>query len=176
MPDWPHSPVHRFSESGVYIVTAGTYQKKHLFKSPESLDMFCGMLFTLCKDYGWELRSWAVMINHYHFIAATTGDPSTLKEMITKLHRHSAIQINKLDNNPGRKVWFQYWDSRITFEKSYYARLRYVNNNPVHHGIVKDADEYKWCSALWFRINADPAMRKTLESFKTDKLNLFDDF
>ncbi len=33
MRDWPHSPVHRLSEAGAYIVTSSTYLKKPFFAS-----------------------------------------------------------------------------------------------------------------------------------------------
>ena len=35
------------------------------------------------------------------------------------------------------------------------ARLNYVHNNPVHHGIVPAARQYPWCSASWFENSAD---------------------
>ncbi len=75
-----------------------------------------------------------------------------------------------------RKVWFQYWDSRITFERSYLARLNYVHYNPVKHGVTANATNYPWCSAAWFDQNAPTSFVKTVKSFKTDKLKVPDDF
>src|SRR5437660_3818446 len=37
--DWPHAPVHRISEQGTFIVTAGTLQKQHYFHDSERLDL-----------------------------------------------------------------------------------------------------------------------------------------
>jgi hypothetical protein len=51
-----------------------------------------------------------------------------------------------------------------------------VNNNPVHHGVVDYAAKYPWCSAGWFEAKASPAFRKTVESFKTDRISVPDDF
>src|SRR5690348_17024590 len=31
--DWPHAPLHRLSDQGTFIVTAGTYNKEHYFGS-----------------------------------------------------------------------------------------------------------------------------------------------
>ena len=33
--------------------------------------------------------------------------------------------------------------------KSYLARLNYVHQNPVKHGLVRVANQYRWCSAAW---------------------------
>jgi putative transposase len=41
---------------------------------------------------------------------------------------------------------------------------------------VLRAVDYPWCSAAWFEKNSTPAFRKTIESFKTDDLNVFDDY
>ena len=96
--------------------------------------------------------------------------------MIQRFHSQSARQLNDLDNTSSRNVWFQYWDTCLTYEKSYYARLNYVNNNPVKHGLVKNADQYPFCSATWFKAQADPGFRKKVESFKYDRVKIIDDF
>jgi len=36
--DWPHAPVHRLSEHGIYLTTAGTLQKRHLFDTAAKRD------------------------------------------------------------------------------------------------------------------------------------------
>jgi putative transposase len=76
----------------------------------------------------------------------------------------------------GRKVWHQYWDLRITFQKSYLARLNYVMQNPVRHGIVGSADQYPLCSASWFEMKSSPAFFQSVSSCKIDALDVLDDF
>jgi putative transposase len=87
----------------------------------------------------------------------------------------TARQLNLWDNTLGRKVWFQFWESRITFERSYLARLNYVHHNPARHGVVPLAD-FRWCSASWFAENGPPAFVNTVNSFKIDGVNVPDDF
>ncbi len=158
------------------MVTAGTFEKHHHLNTPERLDYFLESLFGRAAEFSWQLQAWAVMSNHYHFIAISPSDPATLRRFIGKLHMTTAKQLNEWDGTAGRKVWFQYWDSQITFERSYLARLNYVHNNPVHHGMVTLAENYPWCSASWFTQNASPAFLSTVKSFKTDKLEIRDDF
>lgn len=138
-------------------------------------------MFARGEEFGWALHAWAILPNHYHFVAASpndlaTLDPATLGRFIGKLHLTTAKQLNAWDGQPGRKVWFQFWDSHITFERSYLARLSYVHYNPVHHGVVDQAENYRWCSASWFVRNASPAFVATVKSFKTNKLEVPDDF
>ena len=88
----------------------------------------------------------------------------------------TAHALNARDAAPGRKVWFQYWDSRITYEASLLARLRYVHTNPAHHRVVSDPETYPWCSAAWFARSAPPAFVETVRRMKTDSLSVSDDF
>jgi putative transposase len=39
-----------------------------------------------------------------------------------------------------------YWDRCISLERSYWARLNYINHNPVKHGYVTDARAYPFGS------------------------------
>lgn len=176
MSDWPHAPPHRLMQKGSYMVTSGTYQKLLLFNTKPRLDFLHTSLLSFARKFDWSLQAWAIFANHYHFIANSPDNPASLSTFLASLHRHTATQINREDNVPGRKVWHQFYDSHITFQKSYYARLRYVIENPVKHGIVIKAIDYPWCSASWFTHMASPAFRKTIESFKIDKLEVVDDF
>ena len=96
--------------------------------------------------------------------------------MISKLHTLSARDLNVRDQKSGRKVWFQYFDSHITFMNSYFPRLKYVHHNPVHHGVIAYAENYPWCSASWFAKTAKPSFQKTVDGFKTNTVSVIDDF
>lgn len=173
---WPHAPTHWLFEPGVYIITAGTYRKLPHLNSPSRRDLFQDYLFEYADEFGWNLRAWAVLANHYHLVAASPSDPGTLRRFLGKLHMQTAKHLNLFDETPGRKVWFQFWESRITFERSYLARLNYVHHNPAHHGVVRLAEDYKWCSAAWFTQNAPPAFVNTVRGFKVDRVHVLDDF
>lgn len=174
--DWPHAPVHRLSEAGVYMVTAGTYRNIHYLNSPGRLELVMRALFKYAEEFGWELHAWAVMANHYHFIARPNGDPRTMRRFVGKLHMTTAKTLNLEDRTPGRRVWYQYWDSCITFKRSYLARLNYVNQNPVRHGVELIATAYRWCSAAWFERVASPTFVKTVKGFETGRIRVNDDF
>ena len=154
------------------MVTAGTYQKKHYLNTSERLDLVERRLFACAEEFGWELHAWAVLSNHYHFVARPIGNPSSLRRVMAKLHMTTSKLLNQLDKTPGRRVW----DSHITFEHSYLARLNYVHSNPVHHEIVTEATAYPWCSAAWFERIAPAAFVKAVSNFKTDQLKVCDDF
>jgi len=174
--DWPHAPVHRLDSDGIYIVTAATLHKDHLFADACRLTSLQHLLLSLAKEYQWRLEAWAVFTNHYHFVARSNNDSTNLKRLLKHLHADSARELNRVDDRIGRRVWFNFWDTKLTYERSYLARLNYVHQNPIKHGLVAKANQYHWCSAAWFERVAPPAMVKTIYGFKTDKLNIHDDF
>jgi putative transposase len=73
-------------------------------------------------------------------------------------------------------VWHNFFDVPLTFERSYFARLNYVHQNAVKHGLVALASRYRWCSAAWFERVATPAQVQTVYRFKTDRVRVVDDF
>ena len=174
--DWPHAPLHRLSEHGTYIVTAGTYQKEHFFRGPERLERLTSDLLRLCAESGWQLEAWAVFSNHYHFVARDNPGARDLREVIKLLHGSTSRWVNQLDDAEGRTVWHNYWDTELTFETSYLARLHYVHYNAVKHGLVRMAADYPYCSAAWLERTATRAQVRTVYSFKIDRVQVEDDF
>ena len=158
------------------MVTSGTYRKQHLFHDGSRLGMLHNALLTIAGKHEWRLEAWVVFSNHYHFIAHAPEDAGTLSVFLRELHSRTAIALNRQDGAPGRKVWHNYWDTQLTYEASYFARLHYVHHNPVKHGVVLAANQYPWCSAAWFERTAAPAQVKTIYSFKIDSIHVQDDF
>jgi putative transposase len=176
---WPHAPLHQLSASGTYFLTAGTYGKEHYFRGANRLAVLQRGLLRVAFDFGWQLEVWAVFSNHYHFVAHSPPadeNAESLSEMLGLLHEKTAKWINRIDGAPGRQVWHNFWETRLTFEKSYLARLNYVHQNPVRHKVVLLANQYPWCSAGWFERTARPAQVKTIYGFKTDKLKIYDEY
>jgi putative transposase len=130
-------------------------------------------------NFCWELEAWAVFSNHYHFVAHSQDNSTnarSLSQMLGVIHTRTAGWVNRLDDTPGRKVWHNFWDTRLTYQKSYLARLNYVHQNAVKHGLVPVANQYPWCSARWFEGVMSPATVHSIYRFKTDALSVSDDF
>jgi putative transposase len=176
MRDWPHSPVHRLDEPGAYFVTGGTYLKKPVFRGAQALEYLCDTLLGLAEKYNWELQAWAVFPNHYHFVAISPGRSVTLKRVVQHFHSLTAIQLNRWHAELGRKVWFQYWETHLSYPKSYFARLSYVHRNAVHHRLVREASLYPWCSVGWLERRADPSFHRRIMAMKIDGVKVEDAF
>jgi putative transposase len=128
----------------------------------------------MADRYGFSLQAWAVISKPLPFGGqlATSG----IVAKVRHLHSITAIEANKWDGTPGRHVWFEYWETRITFPRSYLARLNYVHQNAVRHRLVRGPSQYPRCSAAWFEREANRSFHQMVSGFRTDKLNVPDDF
>ncbi len=142
-------------------------------------DWFQEKLFELCRDFGWRLEAWAILSNHYHFIghspAQSDGAATSLGVMIQKLHSLTTKELNHRENQSGRsRLWQNFRETQLTHQRSYLARLHYVHQNAVHHGLVRVGSDWKWCSAHAFKVAVTPAWLKTITSFKYDQIAVKD--
>jgi len=175
VPDWPHAPLHRFDESGVYFITAGTLHRQRIFTETAHLNALQDLLFLNAKKHDCMLEAWALFSNHYHLVVST-DDGAKLHHMLSRFHSESAIAANRIDRAVGRKVWFQFRDTKLTYERSWLARLRYTHENAVHHRLVARAANYPWCSAGVFERTAPSAFVETVSRFPINRVQVYDDF
>lgn len=118
-----------------------------------------------CTTVESRLYAWCVLTNHYHLLVRTESIAFLRKE-VGKVHGRTARAWNLEDEQPGRKVWYNYFDSDMKSRRHYWASLNYVNNNAVHHGYVNKWQDWPYSSAHRF-----------LEEFgRTEALRIWNDY
>ena len=176
MERWHHRPIHKTKAVGVYMITGSTLHKEHFFKTAKDLDLLQETLFQLVDRYDLGLRAWAIFPNHYHLLLVTHSKDCHLGKFIGHFHSSTARELNIRHKVPGRKVWFQYWDTQITNRESFLARMHYVITNPEKHGVVVNSQDYRWCSARWFFENETDSYIGLVRSFKSGKITIQDNY
>lgn len=156
------------------MITARTTKAAHLLSDDKMKDWFQQTLLGIADEFGWKMEAWAVLSNHYHFIAHIgkgEKNAESLTSGIRKLHSLTTKELNQKDGTPGRtRLWQNFRDTHLTLQRGYLARLSYVHRNAVHHGVVRLATDYKWCSAREFKNTVSPAWLATVGSFKFDEI------
>lgn len=160
----------------MYFVTGGTLHKEHFFRDPEALEFLHDLLLTTAEEQGWRLEAWAVFSNHYHFVGHSPQEEAACERLAKVLHKTSASWLNAREGCLGRRVWYSYRQTLLTFEKSYLARLSYVHRNAVHHGLVAEPTQYRYCSARWLLDNCASGFAQTLMNYPIDRVNVPDDY
>lgn len=129
------------------------------------------LLFGDGKRY--RLLAWTIMPNHVH-VLIEQFQVWLLAKIVQSWKRHSSRQIHRLVESAsfvpqsgelGSKaecnsaippLWLRdYWDRYIRNERHFIATKRYIENNPVSAGLVKDAGDWRWGSAWVDRRSED---------------------
>jgi putative transposase len=157
------------------MVTGSTLYRKPFLDSDAKLINFYETLMERASILQWTVHAWALMPTHYHFIAQSPKDALSLKALVQGVHSINAKFVNRVDGTPGRKIWYNYWDSCIQSEASYYARMRYVMLNPVKHGLVQHAEDYRFSSYEYFLESSEPDFQTMILS-ATDDIEIEDNY
>jgi len=173
---YTHAPAHYFLSKATYMVTAGTFQKELFMRADKAKSCLLTLLRGAIDRYKWELIAWVILANHYHMLLKAPDTASSLPWLLKKLHSSSAIELNKLARCPGRKVWWNYWDTCITNEKSYYARLNYIHWNPVRHGVADRPEDYPFSSYCDYYKLDSARVRHLEQTYPFDRVKVFDEF
>lgn len=173
---YKHSPPHFFKDNQVYMITASTYKKLPLL-TDDSIKLFLlDLILNKFNKYHWRIDAYVILNNHYHLLVQALSNAQSLPKIIREIHKFSAIEINRQRSRSVHKVWWNYWDTLITYEKSYYARLNYIHFNPVKHGYVEDPINYSFSSYKSF-YDSDPETALSVHKiYPFDKVKIKDDF
>jgi len=132
-------PPHIYEDNTCYFITASLMRRQRLLSTDAKRILVRDVLKEAIKQYGIVLYAWVILADHYHLLLKT-GDAAPNHKFIKRLHGDSAVQLNKLDVMPGRKVWYQYWDRFPRDERDFWAYLNYIHINPIKHGYVRISD------------------------------------
>ena len=115
--------------------------------------------------------------NHYHIMADAPADASTLSRVMNNFHRFSALWIKKNSKcSVGTdRIWANYRDTCITYERSYFTRLNYIWFNPVKHRYVEKTEEWRFGS-YYYRIKKEQDLNDIIHEYPFDRIKIEDDF
>lgn len=172
-----HNPPHLFVKNAKYFITSSTLGKYLYYKTDSSKRAILNYLTKSLRHHFWELEDWVILDNHIHFIANAPEKAATLTDVMCNFHRFSANWLAKNGiRKKAEKYFHNYWDTCLTYERSYFARLNYIWYNPVKHGYVNSPEEWKFGS-YYYRLREEAeSMQKQMEKYPFDNLKIKDDF
>lgn len=141
-----HSPLHLESQNGRYLLTAACYEHRHIIGiTPKRLADFSERLLTTLEVHCEKIYAWCALPNHYHTLVLTLKLPELLGD-IGQLHGRTSFDWNGEDKERGRKVWFNCVETGMKSDRHFWATLNYVHHNPVHHGYVRQWQDWPFSS------------------------------
>ena len=92
---YPHNPPHYFVPNAMYIVTRSLLYRKRLLIDDQHKSLVLEILLERALYWGWELEAWAVLENHYHFIARAPQNPLSLAKLIRQLNSKTTVLFTR---------------------------------------------------------------------------------
>lgn len=95
-----------------------------------------------------DVLSYCLLPNHYHFFVKVKENASneTLEDLFKRFLSSYSLAFNKENRRKG--ALFQKRFKRIKVENDDYITsiIHYIHNNPIHHGLTRAYEEWKYSS------------------------------
>ena len=171
IPDVPH-----------HITQRGNNRQDVFFVDDDRL-VYLSILKEHSEKYGLEILGWCLMTNHIHLVGRPMTEDS-LAKALGRTHFRYTQYINKFHCRSGH-LWQNRFYSCPLGREHFWKALRYVEQNPLRAGLVRQAWTYPWSSAAahvggsgsdaaellnlsyWKQISAQVDWRGTLEKLQS---------
>lgn len=118
--------------------------KEQIFKQKTDKRLFVNLIYKYKKGSGIRIVTYCVMDNHFHLIVRTGKNPKRVSKFMQKLCTSYALQINRKYDRIGHIFQSRYNANLLPYKKDLERALRYVRNNPVQDGLVRQQRHYPW--------------------------------
>ena len=129
---------------------ARSNRQEFIFEQNSIKELFICVLKKAKKKYRFKIIDFCIMSNHIHLVIQPhpSEDISKIMQWILSMF---AVIFNKLHGYKGH-VWYDRFKSLIVESlKQLEALLEYIKNNPVKAGLVKKAENYKYCGTTFIK-------------------------
>jgi len=116
-----------------------------VFQKTEDYDLYLQLVSEFCGKIGTEVWAYCLMTNHVHLIMVPESEDG-LRAALGEAHRRYTRYVNFHEGCRGH-LWQERFHSFAMDEYYLLSAVRYVEMNPVHAGMTRQAEEYPWSSA-----------------------------
>ncbi len=129
-------------------VVSRCIEKKHLMRSRKIKDLMHEVLNQALEKYNFELISYSIMDNHFHFYIKTLKNEETISRIMQFIKSQFARRYNRMMDRTG-----PFWNERFTNliiehttdpVQTFWTVFLYVGYNPVRSGYVTDPRQYPY--------------------------------
>ena len=165
-------------------ITQRGNNRQDVFFVDDDRRVYLSILKEQSEKYGLEILGWCLMTNHIHLIARPST-PESLAKAIGRTHFLYTQNINYLHRRSGH-LWQNRFYSCPLGREHFWQALRYVEQNPLRAGIVRQAWKYAWSSAMahvigedkmgllnmsyWHQVSAQVDWRQALEKVQPKEI------
>lgn len=129
----------------VHIITKGI-KSEFIFYKDQYKNEYILLLKKCIKEMiKTDIVSYSIMANHAHILIHTKSIDE-ISKLMRKINTAYAIYYNKSEEREGFVFANRYYSQDIKDVQHLFACIKYIHDNPVKAGIVKDPSQYKFSS------------------------------
>lgn len=132
------------SNSGIYHIVFRGINKQRIFKDEEDHLVYIEKLETYQKTSEFELFAYCLMNNHVHLLMKEGKEPLSI--IFRRIGSSYVFWYNKKYYRVGHLFQDRFKSETVETEAYFLTALRYIHQNPLKAGIVKQIQEYPWSS------------------------------
>ena len=132
------------SSSGIYHIILRGINRQTIFEDEEDAEKFIQTLKDCKEKSGYKLYGYCLMGNHIHLLIKE--EKEDLGITMRRLGASYVYWYNWKYERSGHLFQDRYKSEVVEDERYFLTVLRYIHQNPLKAGFVKDIKEYKWSS------------------------------
>ena len=130
-----------------YFVTTVTKGRQPIFQHEELAALLCDVIRYCRTRYGFLVLSYAVMPDHFHTIIVPRP-PDTISQVMRYIKGRFSRLYNAHREVDGAVWQARFHDAAVRSERELWARIEYIEQNPVEAGLADEAKHYRFSSAF----------------------------
>jgi putative transposase len=131
----------------IYFITTVTHQRRCFFCDFHDLNLLSETLHGVQEYHPFRLIAYAFMPDHVHLMLRISAE-SNISRVMHSFKWNTSLNYKRAHgiHTPWR-LWQQsFYDHVIRDGRDLEKHFHYVHYNPIKHGLVADAGEYRYCS------------------------------
>lgn len=133
-----------------YFVTSCTLERRKAFITNEFCEECRLELSATSKRFGFTTTAYCFMPDHAHILTSGNRADASLPAMVAEWKQRTGFAWRR---QSGGRLWQKgYYDHVLRADEEHLSIARYIFENPVRAGLVKDAREYPWLGSDRFSV------------------------
>jgi len=134
------------SKSGIYHIVLRGINRQTVFEEEEDTTKFLQTLADYKEKSGYKIYAYCLMGNHIHLLLKE--EKEELGVIMRRIGASYVYWYNWKYKRCGHLFQDRYKSEAVEDERYFLTVVRYIHQNPLKAGIVKDVGAYKW-SSFW---------------------------
>ncbi len=132
------------SNSGIYHLVLRGINRQDIFNDTEDRQKYLAMLEKYKEKSGFEVYGFCLMSNHIHLLIKEGNE--SISESMRRMGSSYAYWYNQKYERCGHLFQGRFRSETVEDDRYLLVVLRYIHQNPIKAGIVKDPVLYDWTS------------------------------